>query len=101
MMPTDQPSRSSQIERIGLPPTFMTQSLRDLDQQLAEILALQQAEEGGRRVLQPFDHVLAILDLAAAQPLRHVAQEVALLGREIPDDEAAHQEALAQDAGDV
>jgi hypothetical protein len=33
---------------------------RDLHQQLAEVLALEQAKERGRRVLQALDHVLAI-----------------------------------------
>ena len=72
-------------------------SRRHFHQHLAEILALQQAEERSRRLLQPVDDVLAILEAAAAHPFADVAQEIALLGGEIRDDEAAHDEALAQD----
>ena len=41
-------------------------------QHLAEILAPQHAEERCRRVLQPFDDMLAILDPASADPFAHV-----------------------------
>jgi hypothetical protein len=61
----------------------------DLHQQLAEVLALEQAKERGWRILQALDHVLAILDAAAAHPFAHVAQEIRLSSSEIPDDEAA------------
>jgi hypothetical protein len=59
----------------------------DLHQQLAEVLALEQAEERGRRVLQALDHVLAVLHAAAAHPFAHLAQEIRLPGGEIPDNE--------------
>src|SRR5258708_3642789 len=55
-------------------------------QRLAEILALQHAEEGGGRVLQPVDDVLAVFKAAAAHPFARLAQEVALPGGEIRND---------------
>jgi hypothetical protein len=70
--------------------------LRDLHQQLAEVLALEQAKERGRRILLALDHGLAIPDAAAAHPFAHIAQEIRLPGSEIPDDEAAQSQALAQ-----
>src|SRR6266700_6536602 len=65
-------------------------------QQLAEILALQQPEERLRRVLQAFDHVFLVFDLALLQPRGDVASERLGLIREIPDDEAADGAALGQ-----
>src|SRR5229473_3535544 len=67
---------------------------RDLDQQFAEVLALEQAEERGRR--QPVDHILAILEPAAAHPFAGITQEIGLPCGEIPHDEAAQREPLAQ-----
>jgi putative tryptophan/tyrosine transport system substrate-binding protein len=61
--------------------------LRDLHQQLAEVLALEQAKERRGRILQALDHVLAILDAAAAHPFGHIAQEIRLPSSEIPDDD--------------
>ena len=52
--------------------------LRDLHQQLAEVLALEKAKERGRRVLQALDYVLVILDAAPAHPFAHIAQEIRL-----------------------
>src|SRR5215467_13674792 len=60
-----------------------------LDQQLAEVPALEQAEERDRRVFQALDHVFAVFETAAAHP-------VARFGRKIRYDEAAQRQALAQ-----
>src|SRR4051812_9560097 len=71
--------------------------LRDAHELLAEILALQHAHEGLRRILKTIDDVLAIFDFAFLDPLRHVADEVVKAAPEIRDDEAADDEALGQD----
>src|SRR6202023_2469045 len=65
-------------------------------QELAEVLALEHADEGFRRFFQAVDHILAIFDLALAQPLADVALEIFFQRREIPHDEAAHGKPLAQ-----
>src|SRR5437016_14630303 len=65
-------------------------------QQLAEILALQQPEERLRRVLQAFDHVFLVFDLALLEPRGDVASECLCLACEIRDDEAADGEALGE-----
>ena len=70
--------------------------LRDPHQPLAEILAAQQPDQRARRLLQPVDHVLAVLDAAFLQPRRHVAQEIGVAGGEIADDEAADGQPLGQ-----
>src|SRR5712671_2535438 len=49
--------------------------LRDLHQQLAEVPALEQADEGLRRVLDALHDVLAVLDLARLQRGRHFLPE--------------------------
>src|SRR5215469_5207075 len=124
MMPTRHPSGSSQIVRIDLPATFtlppqaMERSIRrsapvrllrrwrfclcatgsraDPHQQLTEILALQQAEEALRRILEPVDEILAIFELAAADPGGDVVQEILLAVGKVPDDEAADEKAFPQ-----
>src|SRR5579871_1333543 len=68
----------------------------NLDQQLSEVLALEQAEEGSRRVFQAVDYVFAISKPAAAHPGAGFALEIGLPGGEIRYDETAQGEALAQ-----
>ena len=68
----------------------------DPDQLLAEIGAFQEAHEGAGRALQALGHELLVLDLALADPARHVAQEIAMTGREVGDDEAAEGQPLGQ-----
>ena len=58
-------------------------------QHLAEVLALQHAEERCGRVLEPVDDILAILDATGAHPFADIAQEIAFSGCEIEDDEPA------------
>src|SRR4051794_31341717 len=74
--------------------------LRDAHHELAEVLALEQAHEGLRRVVEAVDHVLAVLDPALAQPLADLGRELTRLGLEVPDDEAADGEALRQDGAE-
>src|SRR5262249_718078 len=72
------------------------EGLRKRGQELSEVLALEQAKESLGRIFEALDHVLAILEAAAAHPVAGVAQEIILFGREIPHDETAQREALAQ-----
>src|SRR5262245_38198007 len=69
----------------------------ELDLQLAEVLAAQQADEGARRFVEPLDDVLPELEAAGAHPLAHLAQRRPILGIEVPDDEAARRDALADE----
>src|SRR6516164_2221872 len=69
--------------------------LAELDQELAEIAALQQADEGLRRPVEPFDDVLAVFELAAAhQERRHGAIFAETLPL-VTDNEPLDLEALA------
>src|SRR6185437_11371629 len=56
----------------------------DLHHLLAEILALQEADEGARRVLDALGHALAVFDLAVAhilaQPLQGLGPAVHVVG---------------------
>ena len=52
--------------------------------------------KASRRARQPFGDELAVLDLALAQPVRHVLQEGAVQRGEVADDEAAQGQALDQ-----
>ena len=60
--------------------------LGDLDQQLAEVLAIQKADEAFGGGLEAVEDVLAIVDLAVAHPFAHIAQEVAELVGEMPEE---------------
>src|SRR3954452_23721023 len=71
-------------------------SARDADELLAEVLALQEADEGLRRALETLGDVLAIFELAVPHPGRHLAQDLGLALRVIGDDEALHQQAPRQ-----
>src|SRR5690606_5790314 len=72
--------------------------LADLHHQLAEVLPLQQTDEGFRRILQPLHYLLAILDLAVGVPSAHRLVELAVtMPVIIEDDEALHAHALLQD----
>src|SRR4051812_38897241 len=50
--------------------------LADLDDHLAAVLALQQADQRARRVFQPGHDVLAVHDAALAQPGAHAAAKL-------------------------
>src|SRR4029453_14702015 len=60
-------------------------------QQLAEVLALQQPDEGLRRLPEPRHDVLAMLEPAPAKPATAVLQEVAHAIQVIRDDEALEE----------
>src|SRR3954468_18460841 len=61
----------------------------DPHQLLAEIGPLEKPHEGFGRGLQALGDKLLVLDLALADPAGYVAQEVAMAGGEVGDDEAA------------
>src|SRR5712675_694004 len=88
-------STSLASPRIGLPHVPVG-SLLHLDDQLAEILPLQQADEALGRALQTLDDIFAVFDAALADPLPHLLVEGGPLIGEFPLDEAADIEASAQ-----
>jgi hypothetical protein len=68
------------------------------DDELAEVAPLQHADKGLRRLLQPFDEVLAIPDAAVGDAGADLPQESGkVLGCKAVVDEASHREALRQD----
>ena len=74
--------------------------LIQLDQHLAEILAAQQADEGARRLVDALDDVLAVLELAAPDPLAHLAARRAVALGEVGDDEALRPHPLADEGAE-
>src|SRR5216684_7391406 len=68
----------------------------DAHQLLAEIGALQESHEGAGRAVETLGDEFAMLDLAFAHPLRHVAQEVGMARGEIADDETSDRQAFCQ-----
>jgi hypothetical protein len=51
----------------------------ELDEKLAEVPALEQADEGGNGALEAVHHMLTVFHLPRGQPAAHVAQEILLL----------------------
>src|SRR5439155_11564699 len=70
-------------------------------QQLAEIAALQQADEGLGRLLQAGDDVLAVFELAGAHQGRCHRAELAVALALVADDEALDPDALADDLAEI
>src|SRR2546425_10110848 len=68
--------------------------LADLDEHLAEVPAAQQADERLGRLLEALDDVLAVLQLALAQPARAVGEELRHPVGVVADDEAADGDAV-------
>src|SRR5262249_45597993 len=68
----------------------------DLDEELAEVLALEQTQEGPRSVLQSPHHVLPVLEPAFLQPAPDVAQELLAPALVVADQEALDQGPLDQ-----
>src|SRR5258706_1742413 len=68
----------------------------DPHQLLAEIGALQKPHERAGGAVEPFGDEFAMLDLALADPPRHVAQEIRMARGEIADDKASDIQALGQ-----
>src|SRR5215207_4465446 len=75
---------------------IVMESGRHAHELLAEIPALQHAHKSRGRILQALGDVLAILDASFLHPLRHVADEVTEVRREVGDDEAADRQPLGQ-----
>src|SRR5262249_46089347 len=70
--------------------------VRDLDDQLPEILAVHELDERLGGVLEPVDDVLAVLDLALDDPAREALEAHAEALGEVRDDEALHGGAVHQ-----
>src|SRR3954447_1565007 len=68
----------------------------DPNQLLAEIGALEQSDEGRRGAAETLSYELTILELALANPLRHVQKEAGMPWSEIADDESANGEPFRQ-----
>jgi hypothetical protein len=64
---------------------------RNAHQELAEILASQETDEGPRRVLKSLYHVFAIFDSSLADPGRDIAHEIPITRRKIGDDETTER----------
>ena len=72
-------------------------SRRDTNDQLAEVPAFEQTDEGLRGVLQTVHDVLAKLDLACLQPGTHLRKELAIaIALVVKNDEALHPDALLE-----
>src|SRR2546427_415692 len=91
-------SRNSTAILISLPPRAI---LADLDEHLAEVLAAEQADERLGRLLEALDDVLAVLQLALAQPARAVGEELRHPVGVIADDEAADGDAVDEHRREV
>ena len=73
----------------------------DANDDLAEIPAVEQADERTRRLLQPLDDVFTVADASFAHPARHLRQKVGLTVAVVGDDEAANRHAVDQDRPEV
>ncbi len=68
----------------------------DSDQQLAEVLAAQQPDQGAGGVLQAVDDVLAVADPPLPHHRPDLGQEIRLLVRKVEYDESAQRQSLDQ-----
>jgi hypothetical protein len=67
---------------------------RNLHQKFAEILPAQEADKGARRVLEPLDHIFAILNPSLADPGGDIAHEILMACGKVGDDETAKRQPL-------
>src|ERR1039458_10153663 len=70
---------------------------RNVHQKFAKILPAQEAYKGPRRVLDPLNHVFAILDPSLADPARDIAHEIPIAPEKVGDDETAKRQPFGQD----
>src|SRR5438309_1388615 len=91
-------SRNSTAILISLPPRGI---LTDLDEHLAGVLAAQQPDERLRRLLQTLHDVLAILQLALAQPPPTIGEELRQPVGVIADEEATDGDAVDEHRREV
>src|SRR5215472_15724368 len=75
--------------------------LSNLHNLLAEILAFEQTNESGRRVLQSLHHSLTILDLLFADPLSKLSKGLRPDSKMVTDDESLKLDAIADGADQV
>src|SRR5437763_2129138 len=67
----------------------------EADQQFAEVLALQQADKGVRRVVEALDDIFAVFELTAFDERRRDRAELAVALPLVADDKALDAEPLA------
>src|SRR5882724_4842944 len=91
-------SRNSTAISISLPPRGI---LADLDEHLAGVLAAQQPDQRLWRLLQALHDVLAVLQLALAQPARAIGEELRQPVGVIADEEATDGDAVDQHRREV
>src|SRR4051812_7784862 len=84
---------SAKAPRRGPKPTPSGKS----DKLLAEVLALEQADERPRRILQSLGDGLAVLDLAGDHPARQIGKRLRPELQAVGDDEALDLDAVGQD----
>ena len=73
----------------------------ELHEHLAEVLSLEEAEEGARGVLQALDDGLLVLETPGLDPGAGLAQELGVAVEVIADDEALHADAIADHLEEV
>src|SRR5262249_47429270 len=78
-----------------------TSSFRQLDEQLAAVLAAEQADERARCVLEPLDDVLAVEKAALGEPARQACKGGAVQVSEVADEEPLHPDAAGDHEGDA
>src|SRR4051812_35067703 len=81
------PGRAPSARRVGA----------DAHQELAEVPALEEADQRRGRVLEPLDHVLAVPEAALPHPAPDVAAEVWLHRGVVPDDHALDPQPFGED----
>src|SRR5882724_155230 len=64
-------------------------SVRQPDQHLAAVDAVEKPDQGGRGVVDPFEDGLLVLHLAGLQPVRHFGAELVVEVHEVRGHEAA------------
>jgi hypothetical protein len=65
---------------------------RNAYQKFSKIFSPQEPNEGPRRVLEPLNHVFAILDPSLADPSRDIAHEIPITPKKVGDDETAKRQ---------
>ena len=70
---------------------------RNAHQNFTKIFPAQEADERPGRVLEPLNHVFAILDPSLADPGRDIVHEIPIAPEKVGDDETAKRQPLRQD----
>src|SRR5262249_47017292 len=92
-----EPSASLPVQRKPLRPESAQALPRHAHESLAEVLALEEPHEGGRRVFEALRHVLAMADAAVGEAGGDGTEKVGVVVRsELDVDEAADGQAFGQ-----